>query len=198
MFLLQTTCKHVRRSACNDTRDAGLTQFYGDLHKCRQKWCLYFINLTYLNFPFSQTAVIQQIFKREKHTHCQITVTCRDFAIHGALQSFAQSSPSGSLSLLSTDSKTSKLPDLWLIRLHTHFSCFLSSMWNLRWASALFALLRFCSSLFCWIRASSLEMVQMPQMESLIPCRHQDSTSAQSREEWDTADPGCSPLRKGT
>ena len=50
-------------------------------------------------------------------------------------------------------------------------SCFCSILWALLCAKTLLALLRRCSSLFCWIRASSFEMVQIPQMESLIPYR---------------------------
>lgn len=57
-----------------------------------------------------------------------------------------------------------------------HLSCFLSMLWALLCARTLLALLRRCSSLFCWIRASSFEMVQIPQMESLIPYRQEYKT----------------------
>ena len=40
-------------------------------------------------------------------------------------------------------------------------------LWAL-WARTLLALLRRCSCLSCWIQAFSFEMVQIPQMESLI------------------------------
>ena len=56
-----------------------------------------------------------------------------------------------------------------LLTMRGSLSCFLSMLWALLWARTLLALLRRCSSLFCWIRASSFEMVQIPQMESLIP-----------------------------
>lgn len=56
-----------------------------------------------------------------------------------------------------------------LLTIRGSLSCFRSILWALLCARTLLALLRRCSSLFCWIRASSFEMVQIPQMESLIP-----------------------------
>lgn len=44
-----------------------------------------------------------------------------------------------------------------------------SSLCALLCARAPLALLLRCSSLFCWMRASSLEIVPIPNMESLIP-----------------------------
>lgn len=76
--------------------------------------------------------------------------------------------------------KISKFPSCPFWSPFTHFSCFLSSLCALRWARTLLALLFRCSSLFCWIRASSLEMVQIPHMESLIPCRYEQASGLNS------------------
>lgn len=51
----------------------------------------------------------------------------------------------------------------------TYLSGLRSSLCARLCARAPLALLLRCSSLFCWMRASSFEMVPIPKMESLIP-----------------------------